>query len=70
MKMFVCCSTYINQYHVIRYYNRRDAEDAMDRLDGSRLDGREIRVSRAQHARPDGAYNPRDNPRDNSRRSR
>ena len=27
-----------------RFYDRRDAEDAMESLDGSVLDGRELRV--------------------------
>jgi len=42
----------------VRYYERRDAEDAMDRLDGTKLDGREIRVSKAMHGRPDGTPGP------------
>ena len=41
-----------------RYYDRRDAEDAMERLDGKQLDGREIRVSKAMHGRPDGTAGP------------
>ena len=30
----------------------------MERLDGKQLDGREIRVSKAMHGRPDGAAGP------------
>ena len=36
----------------VRFYDRRDSEDAMDNLDGSILDGREIRVSQAKYGRP------------------
>lgn len=42
----------------VRFYDRRDAEDALERLDGKQLDGREIRVSKAMHGRPDGAAGP------------
>jgi len=52
----------------VRYYDRRDAEDAMERLDGKQLDGREIRVSKAMHGRPDGAAAPP--PRSGGRRER
>jgi len=36
----------------IRYYDERDADDAISRLNGSLLDGRELRVQLAKHARP------------------
>lgn len=36
----------------VRYFDRLDAEDAMDRLDGFKVDGREIRVQVARYARP------------------
>jgi len=36
----------------VRYYDERDADDAIDRLNGSLLDGRELRVQLAKHARP------------------
>lgn len=36
----------------VRFYDRRDAEDAMDRLDGYVLDGREMRVQTARYGRP------------------
>ena len=41
----------------VRYYEKRDAEDAMDSLDGTSLDGREIRVQSAKYGRP--IYDPR-----------
>lgn len=36
----------------VRYYDRRDAEDAMDRMDGYLMDGREMRVQLARYGRP------------------
>ena len=36
----------------VRYYDRRDAEDAMDRLDGYVMDGRDMRVQLARFGRP------------------
>lgn len=36
----------------VRYFDERDADDAIDRLNGSLLDGRELRVQLAKHARP------------------
>jgi len=47
----------------VRYYDERDADDAIDRLDGSLLDGRELRVQLAKHARP-----PQSTSASNSRR--
>ncbi|XP_022666691.1 serine/arginine-rich splicing factor 2-like, partial [Varroa destructor] len=38
----------------VRFYSRRDAEEAMDCLDGYRLDGRELRIAMAKYARPGG----------------
>jgi len=37
----------------VRFYERDDAEDAMDELDGHMLDGRPLRVQVARYARPD-----------------
>merc|ERR1711874_655327 len=48
----------------VRYYDRRDAEDAMESMDGRRLDGRELRVQMARYGRP---YTP---PRERRSRSR
>lgn len=36
----------------VRYYDERDAEDAIDAMDGKTLDGRELRVQLAKHPRP------------------
>ena len=36
----------------VRYYDKRDAEDAMDSLDGAIMDGRELRVQMAKYGRP------------------
>jgi arginine/serine-rich splicing factor 2 len=38
-------------YAFIRYLKKRDAEDALHRMDGSDLDGREIRVQFARYGR-------------------
>ncbi len=36
----------------VRFYEKRDAEDAIDGLDGQVIDGREIRVTLAKYDRP------------------
>lgn len=36
----------------VRFFDRRDAEDAMERMDGYVLDGREMRVQTARYGRP------------------
>ena len=36
----------------VRFYDKRDAEDAMDYLDGALYDGRELRVHMAKYDRP------------------
>lgn len=36
----------------VRFYDKRDAEDAMDKMDGYVLDGREMRVQMARYGRP------------------
>ena len=43
----------------VRFYEKRDAEDAMDGMDGKVIDGREIRVAEAKYGRPTNQYNPR-----------
>ena len=59
-----------------RFFNKRDAEDAMKGLDGSRLDGREIRIQLARYARPEsgrgggGGGGDRDGRRDDRRDDR
>ena len=37
----------------VRFYDRRDAEDAMHSMDGRMMDGRELRVQLARYGRPD-----------------
>merc|ERR1719348_2409824 len=36
----------------IRFYDRHDADDAMDEMDGFMLDGRPLRVQEARYGRP------------------
>jgi len=43
----------------VRFYERRDADDAMDGMDGKIIDGREIRVAEARYGRPTNQYDPR-----------
>lgn len=46
----------------VRFYERRDAEDAMDSLHATIIDGREIRVQMAKYGRPSDPYiKPRNN---------
>lgn len=56
---YVSCNLSSNRYSkesrgyaFVRFYDKRDAEDAMDRLDGTVLDGREIRIQLARYGRP------------------
>ncbi|EFX69122.1 hypothetical protein DAPPUDRAFT_62581 [Daphnia pulex] len=48
----------------VRFYDRRDGEDAMHAMDGRMMDGRELRVQLARYGRPD------DPPRRSGRSSR
>lgn len=43
----------------VRFYEKRDAEDAMECMDRKILDGREIRVQMAKYGRPSEPYRPR-----------
>ena len=43
----------------VRYYEKRDAEDAIDGLDGTVIDGRQIRVTLAKYDRPTENIAPR-----------
>ena len=54
----------------VRYYDERDADDAIDRLNGSLLDGRELRVQLAKHTRPpmSSSYSRRAPPQGRRRR--
>lgn len=40
----------------VRYFNKRDAEDAIDSLDGRKFDGRELSVQYARYDRPERDY--------------
>lgn len=47
--------SYIFEF-VDRFYDKRDAEDALDAMDGRLLDGRELRVQMARYGRPSSPY--------------
>lgn len=40
----------------VRFYDKRDAEDALDSMDGAIMDGRELRVQMARYGRPSEPY--------------
>ena len=40
----------------VRYYDKRDAEDALEAMDGTIMDGRELRVQMARYGRPTEPY--------------
>lgn len=42
-----------------RFYDKRDAEDALDAMDGRMLDGRELRVQMARYGRPTSPHRSR-----------
>lgn len=42
-----------NRFFGPRFYDRRDAEDAIDSMDGRSYDGRELRVALAKYGRPE-----------------
>lgn len=50
----MCCILFLAS--VIRFYDKRDAEDALDAMDGRLLDGRELRVQMARYGRPSSPY--------------
>lgn len=52
-----------------RFYDKRDAEDALEAMDGRMLDGRELRVQMARYGRPTSPQNRRGG-RDRDRRDR
>jgi len=64
----------------VRFYEREDAEDALDEMDGQMYDGRPLRVQVARYSRPDqrrgysggggGRRGGRSRSRDRRRRSR
>lgn len=43
---------FVNCLLVRRFYDKRDAEDALEAMDGRMLDGRELRVQMARYGRP------------------
>lgn len=49
----------INHIFSFRFYDKRDAEDALDAMDGRMLDGRELRVQMARYGRPTSPYRRR-----------
>lgn len=53
----------------VRFFDKRDAEDALDAMDGRMLDGRELRVQMARYGRPPSSSRSRGRDRDR-RRSR
>ncbi|XP_065206492.1 serine/arginine-rich splicing factor 2-like isoform X2 [Planococcus citri] len=55
----------------VRFYDKKDAEDALDAMDGRMLDGRELRVQMARYGRPASPrYGGRSNYRGRRSRSR
>lgn len=52
----------------IRFYDKRDAEDALEAMDGRMLDGRELRVQMARYGRPTSPQTRRGGGRDGNRR--
>ncbi|XP_056640332.1 serine/arginine-rich splicing factor 2 [Diorhabda carinulata] len=54
----------------VRFYDKRDAEDALDAMDGRMLDGRELRVQMARYGRPTSPHRRYGRRRRGSRRSR
>ncbi|KAK3598844.1 hypothetical protein CHS0354_008586 [Potamilus streckersoni] len=54
----------------VRFYDKRNAEDAMDAMDGIILDGRELRVQMARYGRPEEPYRRGGPRRYGSRRNR
>lgn len=59
--MLLCIGVIVFQYYssFCRFYDRRDAEEALDSLDGRMLDGRELRVQMARYGRPSSPYRSR-----------
>ncbi|XP_050394499.1 serine/arginine-rich splicing factor 2 [Patella vulgata] len=49
----------------VRFYDKRDAEDAMDAMDGAMMDGRELRVQMARYGRPSNSRGYNDRRRNN-----
>ncbi|GAB0089864.1 Serine/arginine-rich splicing factor 2 [Sergentomyia squamirostris] len=54
----------------VRFYDKRDAEDALEAMDGRILDGRELRVQMARYGRPTSPHRRSNRGSDRRRRSR
>jgi RNA recognition motif-containing protein len=52
----ICVRCVCDLPSVTRFYDKRDAEDALDAMDGRLLDGRELRVQMARYGRPSSPY--------------
>ncbi|XP_063698955.1 serine/arginine-rich splicing factor 2 [Culicoides brevitarsis] len=52
----------------VRFYDKRDAEDALEAMDGRMLDGRELRVQMARYGRPTSPQRGRGGGRRDDRR--
>lgn len=46
-----CLMSYVCDFFFLSYQKKRDAEEALDRMDGTDIDGREIRVQFARYGR-------------------
>lgn len=53
-----------------RFFDKRDAEDALEAMDGRMLDGRELRVQMARYGRPTSPQTRRAGGRDGRRGDR
>lgn len=51
----------------VRFYDKRDAYDALEAMDGRMLDGRELRVQMARYGRPTSPQRGRGGGRDRGR---
>lgn len=59
MKMFKKHKSNVLNISFNRFYDKRDAEDALDAMDGRLLDGRELRVQMARYGRPTSPHRSR-----------
>lgn len=60
---------FFSLFNMRRFYDKRDAEDALEAMDGRMLDGRELRVQMARYGRPTSPQTRRGG-RDRDRRDR
>lgn len=59
-----------NVFVLCRFFDKRDAEDALEAMDGRMLDGRELRVQMARYGRPTSPQTRRSGGRDGRRGDR